>query len=112
MRFWRNRSETLSPSPKPAVDRHGDPLPAGAVGRLGTNRLQHVTDRGNEGVSLLAFSPDGKTLAAAGYEDGRVSLWEAGTGRLLRMLGRHGGEVVSLAFAPDGRRLLSGDRDG
>jgi WD40 repeat protein len=113
MLFRRNKSEPSSPpAAKPTVDRHGDPLPPGAVGRLGTNRLQHIADRGNDGVSALVFSPDGKTLAVAGYEDGRISVWEADTGRLVHMLGRHEGEIVSLAFAPDGRRLLAGDRNG
>jgi WD40 repeat protein len=113
MLFRRNKTEPASPAAtRPTVDLYGDSLPHGAVGRLGTNRLQHVADRGNEGVSALAFSPDGKTLAVAGYQDGRISVWEAGTGRLIHMLGRHEGEILSLAFAPDGKRLLAGDRNG
>src|SRR5205085_240619 len=95
----------------PHADRHGDPLPAGAIGRLGTGRLQHVADRGNEGLGALAFSPNGALLAGAG-RDGRVSLWDAATGRLRRVLDRHEAEVNGLAFSPDGRRLVTGGRDG
>jgi hypothetical protein len=47
----------------PHADRHGDPLPAGVTARLGTARLQHVVDQGNEGLGALAFSPDGAVLA-------------------------------------------------
>src|SRR5215831_8011921 len=57
------------------TDSYGDLLPPGAVGRLGTGRLQHIADQGNEGISALAFSPDGTMLAAAGFQDGRISLW-------------------------------------
>src|SRR5262245_40089295 len=108
--FWKRSGSATTAEPK--ADRYGDPLPAGAVGRLGTNRLQHVTDRGNEGVAAVAFSPDGQALAAAGREDGRISIFEAATGRLQRVLGRQPGEIVSLAFAPDGRLLAAGDRGG
>src|SRR5262249_54097262 len=58
-------------------------------------------------------APDGTMLAAAGFQDGRISLWEAGSGRLIRMLGRQrAGEITCLASSADGRSLASGDRGG
>jgi len=61
---------------------------------------------------VVAFSPDGKTLAAGAHGDHAVELREAATGRLLRRFIGHEGEVTSLAFTADGRRLISGSADG
>jgi RNA polymerase sigma factor (sigma-70 family) len=62
------------------TDDHGDPLPQGAVARLGTTRFRHEGEAGS-----VVFSPDGKILAAQSRE-GSVFLWEARTGRLLRRI--------------------------
>ena len=67
------------PAPKgtgPVVDRYGDPLPKGAVMRLGTVRFRHDGQ-----AHSVAYSADGKTLASGGY--GKIMLWEADTGRPL-----------------------------
>jgi RNA polymerase sigma factor (sigma-70 family) len=60
----------------PPSDRFGDPLPAGAVARLGTIRQRH-------GRALAVwFAPDSKTVHAFG--DGpAVRTWDAATGALL-----------------------------
>jgi hypothetical protein len=63
-------------SSAPPLPHPGDALPAGATVRLGTNRFWHLAERGNEGLNDLAFAPDGRTLAALGYQDGCISLWE------------------------------------
>jgi WD40 repeat protein len=52
----------------------------------------------------VAFSPDGKTLAA-GLESGEVRLWDVGTGRERVRLTGHGGRVRWIGFHPDGRSL-------
>jgi RNA polymerase sigma factor (sigma-70 family) len=59
-------------------DHHGDPLPPGALARLGTMRLRH-----NGGIGSLAFTPDGKGLLTAGG-DNFPRLWEVPTGKLIR----------------------------
>jgi WD40 repeat protein len=77
------------------ADAHGDPLPPGALYRVGTARLRLAG-----GARALAYSPGGKVLAADGY------LWDAASGRLLRRLPVTA-SVRALAFAPDGNTLVT-----
>ena len=88
-----------------AVDRYGDPLPPGAVARLGTVRLRH-----GGRIYSLAVSPDSRILAC-GCSDGTVRLLETVTARERCRFSGHRGGVLSLAFSPDGRRLISGGED-
>jgi WD40 repeat protein len=60
----------------PRTDLYGDPLPPGAVARLGTVRLRH---RGAE----VTFSKDGKHLISFGW-DGEVRVWDRASGKLVR----------------------------
>jgi WD40 repeat protein/DNA-binding SARP family transcriptional activator len=64
------------------------------------------------GLTGVAFSPDGRTLATAA-DDG-VWLWDLKTRRRLDLpLSAHGGEqVLAVAFSHDGRMLASGGADG
>jgi hypothetical protein len=62
-------------------------------------------------MRALAFSPDGRWLAAAG-SDADVYLWEAASGKqVLRFPGHHA-EITSVAFSPDGRSVFSYGEDG
>ncbi|WP_189929607.1 nSTAND1 domain-containing NTPase [Streptomyces sulfonofaciens] len=65
-------------------------------------------------VTSVAFSPDGRTLAATGY-DRRLRLWNVarpGRPRLLRELPTgHTDFVDAVAFSPDGRVLATAGED-
>ena len=62
----------------------------------------------------MAFSPDGRLLAAGGL-DGTARLWDPATGKCLRTLTGHTGEafgsVSGVAFSPDGRLLATAGSD-
>jgi RNA polymerase sigma factor (sigma-70 family) len=61
---------------QPRTDLHGDPLPEGAIARLGTTRFRHVQ------AAALAFTADGKSLLTCG--DRIIRFWDPASGRLLR----------------------------
>lgn len=80
----------------------------------------HISD-----VMAVAFSPDGRLLATAGFGT-VIKLWEVATGRELRSLNDHTGVTIrgsnqsilagpelinALAFSPDGKTLASGGID-
>lgn len=91
--------------PEPPAERsdlYGDPLPPGALSRLGTLRWR----QGLQQIHQFALAPDGKTIATAALST--VSLWDLATGRKLRHY-EHGttGDGSGVAFAPDGNIIAS-----
>jgi len=85
-------------------------LPPGAVGQLGSLRL-----RCRDLINCVAFSPDGKYVAAGGGGQSRdftIDLWDLGTGNLVRRFAGHHDRFWDLAFTPDGSMLISGGADG
>jgi hypothetical protein len=83
---------------------------AGALPPGCTARLPPGSADGGEPVFSLAYSPDGKALAAAGYEP-TVRLWQPESGRELRRFRVPAGAVRSVAFAPDGKTLATAGAD-
>jgi len=97
-------------------DLYGDPLPPGAVARMGTLRFRQP------GCCLhVAYSPDGKLLAS-GWDEG-IAVWDVATGKRVAFFQARDympppteqtpfPSVASLAFSLDGRYLAAGFRHG
>jgi RNA polymerase sigma factor (sigma-70 family) len=92
---------------EPRRDRYGDPLPSGAVARLGTLRFRAPGE-----IETLALAPDSKTLAVSSR--GGLFLFDAVSGQRLRHLLSQGPAwrpETLLVFSPDGKRLAGrGDK--
>ena len=96
--------------------------PTSQAGSVLANLLMEQQQRGilpgdpaNFGVLQVAFSPDGKLLAAA-YGDGYVRLWNPVTGQAvgapLPADTGLGGSAFSVTFSPDGKLLATAGAHG
>jgi WD40 repeat protein len=90
------------------TDRLGDPLPEGAIARLGTTRLRMMED--SLSLVALAFSPDGKRLATASGNARTGQIWDTATGKEVQRFPVN--RTWTLAFSPDGKWLVTGDLHG
>jgi WD40 repeat protein len=111
-------------------DLFGDPLPAGALSRMGTLRWRH-----GAAVTFIGFVEDGKNLLTCS-QDGFFRVWEVGSGKEVRRFGKGGAavdpntgqlmvqpggagvmvatlnRVLSVALSPDGKVLAAAGQDG
>jgi WD40 repeat protein len=94
-------ASTLTAAESARLDRFGDPLPDGAIFRLGTTRFRPATS-----YCQFALAPDGKVFATG--DSGDVRLWDAETGKP-RWSSRLPGEMKCdrLLFSPDGQELMA-----
>ncbi len=65
----------------------------------------------------VAYSPDGRWFASAGWRDGgggasAIHLWDAASAQPIALLHGHPDWVAALAIAPDGKRIASLDHTG
>jgi WD40 repeat protein len=95
-----------------AVDAFGDPLPPGALARLGTIRWRHGAR-----ASVLAYASGGKEIVTTG-PDGVVRVWDATSGKELRRLGKRAepkeadAYLRPAALSADGKRAATTTTDG
>lgn len=105
--IWSADSGTLAYAASDNTVRLRD-VPSGEVRILGGHP---------GGIWSLAFSPDGKTLASASYENlmfpqgNLLKLWDVASGTQLHTLNGHTDTVSVVAFSPDGTMLASGSFD-
>ncbi|MGH7226651.1 MAG: WD40 repeat domain-containing protein, partial [Gemmataceae bacterium] len=83
----------------PRTDLYGDPLPPGAIARLGTIRLRHAE-------ADLAFSKNGKHLLSFGC-DGELREWDMATGELRRRKRLANAYSREVALSPDGTKAAA-----
>lgn len=90
----------------PRRDSYGDPLPEGAVYRIGTTRLQH-TPSSSPGASPacedVCFHPSGRYFFSSCWTESAVFQWETATGREVRRFPT--GTNTAFALSPDGSVL-------
>jgi len=67
-------------SPRRSLDQYGDPLPTGAIVRLGTTRFRHGGP-----VPFVRYALDDKVIVSAGG-DAAVRIWDAETGKELHTI--------------------------
>jgi WD40 repeat protein len=75
-----------------------------------TRKLLKILSGHFGGVSCLAFSCDGQTLASGSYasEGGTLKVWNLNTGKVICTIYRNVGKsVFSVAISPDGQTLAS-----
>src|SRR5262245_56853464 len=92
--------------PQPRTDAYGDPLPDGAMLRLGTSRFRLGVE-----VSAAACSPDGRWIAfcARDYRDTSIHLLDLASGKEIKRFGDNGPnrEAETLAFSPNSQLLAA-----
>ncbi len=90
-------------------DLHGDPLPQGALSRLGTVRFHH-----SEPIHTVAFAPDGKSLLIFFHEypNSGIRLWNVADGKELAYFARKDANhpeawyTRDVRFTPDGKGIV------
>jgi WD40 repeat protein len=100
------KAEADHPQAKERTDQYGDPLPRGALARLGTVRFRHGYP-----IWSLAFSPDGTTLLSnvakrMGQPIVNHFLWDTTTGKERRRFSVEGAMLNPIHFTRTGRIVL------
>jgi WD40 repeat protein len=105
----------LAFSPDGSLLALGGPREGIALVNVWTGKL-HRLEGVQRSLDVVAFSPDGRTIAGVSYsnkdEAASLYLWERFSGTLRVRYQGHWGKVAALAYAPNGQVLASGGTDG
>ncbi len=85
------------------TDSLGDPLPQGAIQRLGTLKMRYGS------VGGLTYLPDGRGVVLSG---GGVDIWDLATGAVVSSTQVAATTLTSVELRADGQALLLGDVGG
>jgi WD40 repeat protein len=125
LRSWRTGDLSAVGGPRPLGHYQPLDLAVAADGRsmavTGTNRFVDVrtgdgattlwtTPEQGDQIDQVAFSPDGRTLAA-GDRAGPVHLWDTAARAPVATLRGHADTIAALDFSPDSGLLVSGSFD-
>ena len=83
------------------LDLDGEPLPDGAVARLGTIRFNH-----GSAIQSIVYTPDGKSILSFG-NDHILRHWDALTGRERAASAAHENRTWAYSLSSDGKRLTT-----
>jgi WD40 repeat protein len=86
---------------KPRTDRYGDPLPEGAIARIGTVRWRHAR------MTLIGYRPDGKTMISVSLDS--IRLWDSTTGTKLKEMPLNVETLDCATLSRDGTILALAD---
>ncbi len=86
------------------LDQYGDPLPEGALARIGTIKFRHP----DWIISALAFSPNGKIIATSTRME-FIHLWDVATGKEVQRIVT--GTASLIFFTPEGKLVFSWGED-
>jgi WD40 repeat protein len=97
-------SPGVAPAQPPRADAAGDPLPSGAVARLGSVRFHQAG-----GLVAAEFAPDGKSLVVVGNSDKNglaVCFWDTATGKERSAFIATPYATRGVGFLPDGDTVV------
>jgi WD40 repeat protein len=102
------QTTAASRPPRPPRPVRPNPPPVHPAGIRATTTATLTGHTGT--VSVVAFSPDGRTLVTGSFDD-RLRLWDLPDGSGGPWLTGHGGDVNAAAFSPDGALLATAGDD-
>jgi WD40 repeat protein len=116
VRTWKRVHTVPGPVRGLAFDPHGRLATGSTTGdvslvELPSGRRLHQLRESGESVESLAFSSDGKLMAAGG-RDGTIQVWWTGSGELRSQLNPRRSRIVAVEFDPTSGALLAAHADG